>query len=212
MTKPRDVVVLGSTGSIGTQAIDVVSRNPEMFRVVALGAGGSDVEQLARQALDLRVEAVAVARASAASDSSLRSTQRPSGRGSRSAGIRSNPRRPRRLRGARRLAGRRRSERNQRIDRSRPDPRGAVRRPHSGAGDKESLTRAGRWSRSWRNPGRSSPSTRTPALAQCLRGGGGRVSRPVITASGDRSAAAPDPARERHTGRGPRPPTWAMGW
>jgi 1-deoxy-D-xylulose-5-phosphate reductoisomerase len=71
MTKPRDVVVLGSTGSIGTQAIDVVSRNPEMFRVVGLGAGGSDVEQLARQALDLRVEAVAVARASAASDLQL---------------------------------------------------------------------------------------------------------------------------------------------
>ncbi|HEY8112894.1 MAG TPA: 1-deoxy-D-xylulose-5-phosphate reductoisomerase, partial [Actinomycetes bacterium] len=71
MTKPRDVVVLGSTGSIGTQAIDVVSRNPEMFRVVGLGAGGSDVEQLVRQALDLRVEAVAVARASAASDLQL---------------------------------------------------------------------------------------------------------------------------------------------
>jgi 1-deoxy-D-xylulose-5-phosphate reductoisomerase len=71
MTRPRNVVVLGSTGSIGTQAIDVVSRNPEMFRVVGLGAGGSDVEQLARQALDLRVEAVAVARASAASDLQL---------------------------------------------------------------------------------------------------------------------------------------------
>ncbi len=71
MTTPRDVVVLGSTGSIGTQAIDVVSRNPEMFRAVALGAGGSDVEQLARQALDLRVEAVAVAKASAASDLQL---------------------------------------------------------------------------------------------------------------------------------------------
>jgi 1-deoxy-D-xylulose-5-phosphate reductoisomerase len=42
-----------------------------MFRVVGLGAGGSDVEQLARQALDLRVEAVAVARASAASDLQL---------------------------------------------------------------------------------------------------------------------------------------------
>jgi 1-deoxy-D-xylulose-5-phosphate reductoisomerase len=65
MTKPRDVVILGSTGSIGTQAVDVVSRNPDRFRVVALGAGGGDVELLARQALDLRVDAVAVAKASA---------------------------------------------------------------------------------------------------------------------------------------------------
>jgi 1-deoxy-D-xylulose-5-phosphate reductoisomerase len=37
----RDVVVLGSTGSIGTQALDVVRANPEWFRVVGLTAGGS---------------------------------------------------------------------------------------------------------------------------------------------------------------------------
>ncbi len=36
----RDVVVLGSTGSIGTQALDVVRRNPGRFRVVGLTAGG----------------------------------------------------------------------------------------------------------------------------------------------------------------------------
>ncbi|MFZ7088611.1 1-deoxy-D-xylulose-5-phosphate reductoisomerase [Curtobacterium sp. RRHDQ10] len=35
----RDVVVLGSTGSIGTQALDVVARNPDRFRVVGLTAG-----------------------------------------------------------------------------------------------------------------------------------------------------------------------------
>lgn len=71
MTRPRDVVLLGSTGSIGTQAADVVRRNPEKFRVVALGAGGGEVEQLARQALDFGVEAVAVAKASAAPDLQL---------------------------------------------------------------------------------------------------------------------------------------------
>ena len=38
----RDVVVLGSTGSIGTQALDLVRANAERFRVVALTAGGSD--------------------------------------------------------------------------------------------------------------------------------------------------------------------------
>ncbi len=38
----RDVVVLGSTGSIGTQALDVVRANPDRFRVVGLTAGGSN--------------------------------------------------------------------------------------------------------------------------------------------------------------------------
>ena len=37
----RDVVVLGSTGSIGTQALEVVAANPDRFRVVGLTAGGS---------------------------------------------------------------------------------------------------------------------------------------------------------------------------
>ncbi|MFP5347009.1 MAG: 1-deoxy-D-xylulose-5-phosphate reductoisomerase [Actinomycetes bacterium] len=57
----RDVVLLGSTGSIGTQAIDVVTRNPDRFRVVALAAGGSHLQLLAEQAVALDVEAVAVA-------------------------------------------------------------------------------------------------------------------------------------------------------
>jgi 1-deoxy-D-xylulose-5-phosphate reductoisomerase len=37
----RDVVILGSTGSIGTQALEVVRANPDRFRVVGLTAGGS---------------------------------------------------------------------------------------------------------------------------------------------------------------------------
>ncbi|MGY2875415.1 1-deoxy-D-xylulose-5-phosphate reductoisomerase [Marmoricola sp. URHA0025 HA25] len=40
----RDVVILGSTGSIGTQALDVVRANPDRFRVVGLTAGGSQPE------------------------------------------------------------------------------------------------------------------------------------------------------------------------
>ncbi len=64
----RDVVLLGSTGSIGTQALDVVARNPDRFRVVGLAAGGSRVAELAQQALDFQVEVVAVAKASAAQD------------------------------------------------------------------------------------------------------------------------------------------------
>lgn len=67
----RDLVLLGSTGSIGTQAIDIVRRNPDRFRVVALGAGGGNVGLLAAQALELGVEVVGVARASVAQDLQL---------------------------------------------------------------------------------------------------------------------------------------------
>ncbi|SDY53533.1 1-deoxy-D-xylulose 5-phosphate reductoisomerase [Micromonospora pattaloongensis] len=71
MTPPREIVLLGSTGSIGTQAIDIVRRNPERFRVVGLGAGGGNVGLLAAQALELGVEVVGVAKASAAQDLQL---------------------------------------------------------------------------------------------------------------------------------------------
>jgi len=71
MSEVREVVLLGSTGSIGTQAIDVVRRNPGRLRIVGLGAAGGDVALLARQALELDVDVVAVARASAAQDLQL---------------------------------------------------------------------------------------------------------------------------------------------
>jgi 1-deoxy-D-xylulose-5-phosphate reductoisomerase len=58
----RTVVVLGSTGSIGTQAVDVALRAPDRFRVTAVAAGGGDVSLLARQAARLRVRTVGVAR------------------------------------------------------------------------------------------------------------------------------------------------------
>jgi 1-deoxy-D-xylulose-5-phosphate reductoisomerase len=45
----RDVVVLGSTGSIGTQALDLVRANPDRFRVVALTAGGGQRDLFAAQ-------------------------------------------------------------------------------------------------------------------------------------------------------------------
>ena len=37
----RDIVLLGSTGSIGTQAADIVRRNPGRFRLAGLAAGGA---------------------------------------------------------------------------------------------------------------------------------------------------------------------------
>jgi 1-deoxy-D-xylulose-5-phosphate reductoisomerase len=63
---PRDVVILGSTGSIGTQALDIIRRNPDRFRVTALAAGGGQPDLLARQAAEFGVAAVAVATPAAA--------------------------------------------------------------------------------------------------------------------------------------------------
>ena len=62
MTSPRSIVILGSTGSIGTQALEVVSANPERFHVTAISAGGGNLDLLARQAVALGVQAVGVAR------------------------------------------------------------------------------------------------------------------------------------------------------
>jgi 1-deoxy-D-xylulose-5-phosphate reductoisomerase len=58
---PRTIVLLGSTGSIGTQALDIVARNPGRFRVAGLAAGGGHPDLLAQQALAHGVEVVAVA-------------------------------------------------------------------------------------------------------------------------------------------------------
>jgi 1-deoxy-D-xylulose-5-phosphate reductoisomerase len=45
----RDVVLLGSTGSIGSQALDVIRANPDRFRLVALTAGGGQPDLFASQ-------------------------------------------------------------------------------------------------------------------------------------------------------------------
>lgn len=57
-----DVVLLGSTGSIGTQALEVIKANPGRFRVRGLAAGGADVALLATQVIEHGVEIVALAR------------------------------------------------------------------------------------------------------------------------------------------------------
>ena len=56
---PRRIAILGSTGSIGTQALDVVEEHPERFEVLAL-AGGRNAELLARQAVRHRPRLLAV--------------------------------------------------------------------------------------------------------------------------------------------------------
>ncbi len=50
----RDVVILGSTGSIGTQALDLVRAHPDRFRVVGLTAGGSNPTLFEAQVAEVR--------------------------------------------------------------------------------------------------------------------------------------------------------------
>jgi 1-deoxy-D-xylulose-5-phosphate reductoisomerase len=68
----RRVIILGSTGSIGTQALDVIRRNPDRFEVVGLAASGARLDLLAEQATEFMPQVVAVSSSSAASDLQLR--------------------------------------------------------------------------------------------------------------------------------------------
>ena len=67
----RRITILGATGSIGTQALDIVRANPNEFKVIGLSAGGSNVALLAQFALEFKVEVVAIANGTAAQDFQL---------------------------------------------------------------------------------------------------------------------------------------------
>ncbi|MER8025717.1 1-deoxy-D-xylulose-5-phosphate reductoisomerase [Glutamicibacter protophormiae] len=79
--RPRRVTLIGSTGSIGTQGLDVIDNAPEQFSVAAL-SGGYNLELLARQAVKYRpavvgsavesTQALADAIAAAAQEASVR--------------------------------------------------------------------------------------------------------------------------------------------
>jgi 1-deoxy-D-xylulose-5-phosphate reductoisomerase len=60
------VLILGSTGSIGTQALEVIAANPDRFEVVGLAAGGANPDLLARQRAQTGVRQIAVADPAAA--------------------------------------------------------------------------------------------------------------------------------------------------
>ncbi|MEP9413576.1 1-deoxy-D-xylulose-5-phosphate reductoisomerase [Gordonia sp. VNQ95] len=66
------VLILGSTGSIGVQALDVITEHPDRFSVVGLGAGGGNRDVLACQAREHGVPATAVAVADPAAAQALR--------------------------------------------------------------------------------------------------------------------------------------------
>ncbi len=55
------VLVLGSTGSIGTQALEVIAANPDRFEVVGLAAGGANLDTLLRQRAQTGVTNIAIA-------------------------------------------------------------------------------------------------------------------------------------------------------
>ena len=68
----RDVVILGSTGSIGTQALELVRRNPDRFRVVGLTAGGGN-----RELFDQQVAEFAPAYSGLGEEASVEAAGRP---------------------------------------------------------------------------------------------------------------------------------------
>ncbi|CAN2208161.1 Dxr 1-deoxy-D-xylulose 5-phosphate reductoisomerase [Candidatus Nanopelagicaceae bacterium] len=56
----RKIIILGSTGSIGVQALEIVDANPELFEVLAITAAGSNPEVLIAQAKKYQVKTVGV--------------------------------------------------------------------------------------------------------------------------------------------------------
>lgn len=69
MTTQR-ILILGSTGSIGTQALEVIADNPDKFEVVGIAAGGSHPQQIIDQArsFHLSFDHIAVAQPAAAAE------------------------------------------------------------------------------------------------------------------------------------------------
>ncbi|GAB2512865.1 1-deoxy-D-xylulose 5-phosphate reductoisomerase [Corynebacterium atrinae] len=53
--RPKRILILGSTGSIGTQALEVIADNPDLFEVVGIAAGGSDPALVVAQARALKL-------------------------------------------------------------------------------------------------------------------------------------------------------------
>ncbi|GAA3626330.1 1-deoxy-D-xylulose-5-phosphate reductoisomerase [Microlunatus ginsengisoli] len=212
----RDVVILGSTGSIGTQALDVIAARPGDFRVVALAAGGNDVALLARQALQTGARLVGVTRATVVQDLQLAFYAEARDRGWSSG----DTRLPRIVAGpgaAAEVAA---------------EPCDVVLNGITGAAglaptmsalrtgamlalaNKESLVIGGRLVTRAARPGQLVPvDSEHSALAQCLRGGSAaEVDRLILTASG-----GPFRGRTRDQLRDVTPaqalahPTWDMG-
>ena len=212
MTSQRGIVILGSTGSIGTQAIDVVRRNRDRFAVRALSASGRQPALLAQQAIELGVEVVGISRATAAEDVILHLKAE--------AGKRGLPTIPKVLAGPSSTAE------------LAALPTDVVLNAVAGSvgltatvaclragttlalANKESLVAGGAWVRDMAAPGQIVPvDSEHSAMAQCLRAGRREeVSRFILTASG-----GPFRGRSRAElgqvtlDEAMAHPTWAMG-
>ncbi|MDV7198075.1 1-deoxy-D-xylulose-5-phosphate reductoisomerase [Rhodococcus kroppenstedtii] len=196
---PTRVLVLGSTGSIGTQALEVMAARPDRFTVVGLAAGGGSIDLLARQIAETGVTGVAVADPRAAARLDL-------------PGVRSGP-----------------DAVTQLVEETEADvvlnglvgslglaPTLAALR--SGArlalANKESLVAGGSLVTDAASPGQIVPvDSEHSALAQCLRGGRAEeVARLVVTASGGpfrgRDRASLESVTPEQAGKHP---TWSMG-
>ncbi len=64
----RSITILGSTGSIGTQALDVVRRHPDRFKIVGLSAAGMNQDLLIGQTREFLPPLIAIADETAAAD------------------------------------------------------------------------------------------------------------------------------------------------
>ena len=213
----RSLLVLGSTGSIGTQALDVARRNPARFRVAGLGAGGADPGLLAEQALEFGVDAVAVARGSAVEDVQLACYAEAQRRGYE----RGRFRLPRILAGPQAATELVQSVPVDVVLNGITGSRGlapTLAALRTGAllalANKESLVAGGPLVTGAAAPGQLVPvDSEHSALAQCLRGGtADEVARLVLTASGGpfRGRTAQelaDVTREQALAH----PTWSMG-
>jgi 1-deoxy-D-xylulose-5-phosphate reductoisomerase len=199
----RTVVVLGSTGSVGRQAVDILTANPDRFTVVGLAAAGTDPRRLGAQAGALGVRQVVVARAGAAEETA----EHLPGNAELAVGDRA----------VTELAGIGADVVLNALD-------GAAGLPSTLAAldagstlalaNKESLVMGGDLVTSRARPGQITPvDSEHSALAQCLRSGSaGEVAALVLTASG-----GPFRGRSRDSlgdvtpGQALAHPTWSMG-
>ena len=193
------MLVLGSTGSIGTQALEVIAANPDRFEVVGLAAGGAHLDTLRRQRAETGVTNIAVADERAAETASATS---PSADPTRLPGW---SRRPRPTSSSMRWSER------WACDRRWP-------RLQSGArlalANKESLIAGGPLVLAAARPGQIVPvDSEHSALAQCLRGGTpDEVAKLVLTASGGPFRGWTPPSSRRVTPeQAGAHPTWSMG-
>jgi len=216
MSSPRQVTLLGSTGSIGRQAIAVAQQNPERLAITGLAAGGGDVGLLAEQALALGVRTVAVARATAAQDLQLAFYAAASKRGW-AKGQFALPEILAGPRAAEELAARPADVVLNGITGSiglQPTLSALKAGRTVALANKESLVAGGDLVSAAAAPGQLVPvDSEHSALAQCLRGGArGEVARLVLTASGGpfRGRAADDLAHVT-VEEALAHPTWDMG-